>query len=374
MYIPYGNHEALVHYEDTIKNKVMQNRVFEHVDTNLRDRLVKIFGTKPIAVWGSRDSDSNRSRFEKMQPGDDILIVEGDTIKLLGKIADKTKNSELSRELWKNLKNNGEKGWDLIYFIANPLEIDLSFEAFKELFEYQPNWQLRGFTNISEDRLDSFYKRYDDLYSVLIKVKNNEVLVEKKPEIVEEIEKDKLKAGTVNERAEEEVSDLSDHIKIQYKLLKLGIKTGSRVWIPKNDQARIQKEYSYSDFEETFTAGVDAPTKYIDNIDVVWKEEFRIDAAFEVENTTSIYSGLLRFSDLKIIAPNSNFPLFIVAPTSKKNRLIEQIRRPTFKKLEFAQKVRYLSYETVDDIDSFFENTNIGLNIDILVGRSEVVS
>jgi hypothetical protein len=49
--------------------------------------------------------------------------------------------------------------------------------------------------------------------------------------------------------------------------------------------------------------------------DVVWKEEFRIDAAFEIENSTSIYSGLLRFADLTMVAPNTIYPLFIVSPS-----------------------------------------------------------
>ena len=48
----------------------------------------------------------------------------------------------------------------------------------------------------------------------------------------------------------------------------------------------------------------------------MWKEEFRIDAAFEIENSTSIYSGLLRFADLNIVAPNTTYPMFIVAPRS----------------------------------------------------------
>jgi hypothetical protein len=48
--------------------------------------------------------------------------------------------------------------------------------------------------------------------------------------------------------------------------------------------------------------------------DVVWKEEFRIDAAFEIENSTSIYSGLLRFADLTMVAPNTIYPLFIGKP------------------------------------------------------------
>lgn len=372
LYIPTGNYEALVHYEDTIKKKVSQEKIFQYVDTNLRNNLQKIFGQKPIATWGSRNSDANRAKFEKMNPGDDILIVEGNTIKLLGKVAAKTINPDLSKELWKNLKGGSIEGWDLVYFIANPLEIDLPFDAFKNLFNYSSNWSLRGFMGISEDKLDEFYKRYDDLYSVLQKIKRGETITEKKYVFPEQQE-----LGVKDEvlRDEEPVSEkeLSDHVKMQYKLINLGKKAGSKVWIPKNDQSKIEKEYQYNDFEKEFTAGIDVPSKYVDNIDVVWKEEFRIDAAFEIENSTSIYSGLLRFSDLTLIAPNSTYPLFIVAPQSKKNRLIEQVKRPTFRKIDFDKKVRYLSYEAIDEIDTFFANSNTGLNAELLFGKSEIV-
>lgn len=371
LYIPTGNYEALVHYDDTIKNKVSQERIFKYIDFNLQNKLRDVFGHRPIATWGSRSSDANRSKFERMQPGDDILIVEGETIKLLGKVATKTVNADLSRELWKNLQGDSTDGWDLVYFIANPLEIELPFGEFKKLFDYKQNWSLRGFTSISEDKLGEFYAKYDDLYSVLQRIKNGETILQKAAPIIEETEKIELAQEDVNEILSDK--ELSDHVIMQWKLIRLGMKAGSKVWIPRNDQSKITREYGYKDFETEFTAGIDAPTKYIDNIDVVWKEEFRIDAAFEVENTTSIYSGLLRFSDLKIIAPNSNYPLFIVAPISKKKRVFDQVKRPTFKKIGFEKMVRYLSYEVVDEVDKFFESATSGLNADLLFGKSEVV-
>lgn len=371
LYMPKSNYEAMVHYEDTIKNKVKPERIFSYVDHNLRARLTNLFGNRPIAVWGSRDSAANRSRFESMSIGDDILIVEGETIKLLGKIADKTINPDLSNELWKNLKGDTTKGWDLIYFIANPLEIELPFNEFKRLFYYSQNYSLRGFTNVARDKLEEFYSRYDDLYSILIRIRNGEKIEEKKDVVYEnEVEEDKA----VKEDVDEDLYDnkeVSEHVQMQWKLLRLGLKAGSKVWIPRNDQSRIKKEYQFNNFESEFTAGIDTPSKYVENIDVVWKEEFRIDAAFEVEHTTSIYSGLLRFSDLKIIAPNSNYPLFVVAPKSKRNRLLDQINRPTFRKIEFEKKVRYLSYEAVNEIDDFFKDATSGLNIDLLIGKSE---
>jgi len=134
LYIPPSNFEAKVHYQDTIVNKVSQERLFKYLDRTLQDHLRKIFFDKRITVWGSRSSDANRAKYEKMKVGDEILIVEGEEIKLLGKIAAKTINLVLSKKLWKNLKGDSSEGWDLIYFIANPQEVNIPFDKLNELF------------------------------------------------------------------------------------------------------------------------------------------------------------------------------------------------------------------------------------------------
>jgi hypothetical protein len=65
--------------------------------------------------------------------------------------------------------------------------------------------------------------------------------------------------------------------------------------------------------------------------------------------------------------------MFVVAPTSRKNRLRQQLERPTFKRLDLDRKVRFLSYEAVDQIDDFFKGNTAGLSIDTVVGRSELL-
>jgi|HubBroStandDraft_5_1064220.scaffolds.fasta_scaffold24665_2 hypothetical protein len=376
LYIPPSNHEAVVHYEDTIRAKVTPDRIYKYVDRNLRQRLEGVFGSRPIAVWGSRDSQANRAKFERMVPGDEILIVEGDSIKLLGKVAATTVNGELSRELWKNLRGESAEGWDLIYFIANPIEIDLSFSKFCQLFGYAKNYQLRGFTSISTDKLTEFYEHYDDLYSILVQIKQGKKVYEKPK--VEGLNDDSSGVRDAPRTlTEEDVSavlekgELSDHVKMQWTLIRLGIKCGSKVWIPAGDQGKVRSEYNFDDFEKNFASGLDTQTKYVENIDVVWKEEFRIDAAFEIENSTAIYSGLLRFADLSLVAPNTIYPLFIVAPREKRNRLIEQLKRPIFKHLDLDRKVRYLSYEAVNEIDDFARNMEHGLNVSLVSGKAE---
>lgn len=358
LYMPPGNAQAMVHYEDTIKKKVDLNRLSRFITPQLRARLISIFGPHPIAVWGSEGGPRNRSAFERMQEGDDVLIVEGQSIKLLGKIAAKVESPALSLELWKSLRGESDTTWELIYFIANTRELDLPFAEFCRLLGYDPSYRLRGFATIASDKLERFYQQYDDLYSVLVRLQNGQP-VSQKPSAPESAQSaEPIEQGLVEIQPEDlhevlRTELVSDHVKMQWKLAMLGLKAGERVWVPVGDQARLKKTYQFSAFDPEFTAGIDLPHSYVENIDVVWKQEFRIGAAYEIENSTSIYSGLLRFADLNILAPNTIYPMFIVAPGSRKNRVREQLRRPSFKRLELDTKVRFLSYERIEEIDAF---------------------
>lgn len=366
LYMPPGNAEAMVHYQDTIRNKVAFSRIAQHISSSLGRRLQQVFGTRPIAVWGSRDTPANRSKFDRMNEGDEILIVEGQTIKLLGRVAAKDTNSELSRELWKNLRGDTQQGWDLIYFVANPKEIELPFSEFCRLVGWQEGFQLHGFTSLARERIERFYEKYDDLYEILIRLKEGDRIQEvPEPQALPAPPRREDEIGPPPER------NTSDHLRMQWLLLKMGRQAGETVWAPKNDQQRITAEYDFGEFPDTFAPGLDTQAKYVENIDVVWKQEFRIGAAFEIENSTSIYSGLLRFADLTMVAPNTVYPMFIVAPSDRRNRVREQLTRPSFRHLRIHEKVRYISYEKVDEIQDFFGESNAGLAVDVFVGRSE---
>lgn len=72
-----------------------------------------------------------------------------------------------------------------------------------------------------------------------------------------------------------------------------------------------------------------------------------IEAAFEVESTTSIYSGLLRMSDLLTRQPNISVPLFLVAPEARRDEVVRQVNRPTFASMDppLVDVCRYISFE-----------------------------
>src|SRR5258707_14411058 len=78
----------------------------------------------------------------------------------------------------------------------------------------------------------------------------------------------------------------------------------------------------------------------------------------------SIYSGLLRMSDLLAQQPNIAIPLFLVAPEERREKVIEQVNRPTFERMSqpLAEVCRYIPFEglrealkTVQDFITFLK-------------------
>lgn len=80
---------------------------------------------------------------------------------------------------------------------------------------------------------------------------------------------------------------------------------------------------------------------------MLWLKGNSIQAAFEIESTTSIFSGLLRMPDLITTQPNNNIPLYIVAPSERRNKVIVEVNRPTFAKLlpPMSEMCRFISFE-----------------------------
>jgi hypothetical protein len=97
----------------------------------------------------------------------------------------------------------------------------------------------------------------------------------------------------------------------------------------------------------------DVTLKTIERIDVLWLRGRSIRRAFEVEHTTSIYSGLLRMADLMALQPNMDIQLYIVAPDERREKVLEEISRPVFSLLErspLSQLCSYVSYSSVREL------------------------
>jgi hypothetical protein len=126
----------------------------------------------------------------------------------------------------------------------------------------------------------------------------------------------------------------TQHTEIQHQLLKLGHGMGFDVWVARNDRSRLWKGDELGKLPgivtELPTQFNEATNRTIELIDVLWLKGNSIIAAFEVECTTSVYSGLLRMSDLLALQPNLEINLYLVAPDERREKVSSEILRPTF--------------------------------------------
>ena len=126
----------------------------------------------------------------------------------------------------------------------------------------------------------------------------------------------------------------NQHTEIQFHLLNLGAEMGLDVWVARNDRAKTWENQTLGTMPrmvaELPTQFNEATHRTIELIDVLWLKGNSIAAAFEVESTTAIYSGLLRMSDLLALQPNLDIKLYLVAPDDRRNKVEQEILRPTF--------------------------------------------
>jgi hypothetical protein len=145
------------------------------------------------------------------------------------------------------------------------------------------------------------------------------------------------------------------HTEIQYALLALGRDMGFELWVARNDRSKVWNGTSLGSLpnmvDQLPTQFNEATNRTIELIDVLWLKGNSIVAAFEVEATTSVYSGLLRMSDLLALQPNLSINLFLVAPDDRRDKVESELMRPTFKLREqpLASICGFLGFDSLAD-------------------------
>lgn len=142
------------------------------------------------------------------------------------------------------------------------------------------------------------------------------------------------------------------HTEIQGWLRDLGRALGFDVWVAANDRGReygagTLGEGCLSVLPEGITAGMDS----VRLIDVVWiaRGSHEVAAAFEVEHSTSIYSGIVRMLDLALgTQVGEKCTLFLVAPDNRRQEVEQQLCRPAFSRVTELD-IRYLPYSELKE-------------------------
>jgi hypothetical protein len=149
----------------------------------------------------------------------------------------------------------------------------------------------------------------------------------------------------VSQETEDEFS--TSHTHVQYVLAAIGHAMGCKVWIASNDRKKTWDGHRLGEMSlpELPNLGLDKESQdLIRLIDVLWlKGSKQVAAAFEIECTTSIYSGLLRLSDLVTLSPNLSFPLYVIVPESRLDKVRKELGRPTFEALDLGSRCGFFS-------------------------------
>jgi predicted RNA-binding protein len=151
-------------------------------------------------------------------------------------------------------------------------------------------------------------------------------------------------------------SETRESIQVQALLAEIGVRMGMKIWIPRSDRNGVLAEWNGGDSEvlDRLPLNYDDTTlKTIEQIDVLWLKGRSIRRAFEVEHTTSIYSGLLRMADLLALQPNMDIRLHIVAPAIRRAKVLQELRRPVFSLLErgpLSETCTYLAYDALREL------------------------
>jgi len=126
------------------------------------------------------------------------------------------------------------------------------------------------------------------------------------------------------------------HNEMQYHLLKIGASLGFDVTPASNDKSKSfnGQNFSFISMNKFPELATDKDTQNtIKLIDVLWfqKDTNKIVGAFEVEKSTSIYSGILRLSDLHFSIGNGKEVFYIIIPDNREKDVIQQLNRPVIK-------------------------------------------
>jgi hypothetical protein len=141
------------------------------------------------------------------------------------------------------------------------------------------------------------------------------------------------------------------HPQVQTLLAGIGNFKNYGVYVPERDAGGLDWTLTERfDLRRSVPSGFEPMKGILSEIDVVWTTRGgeTIEGLFEVEHSTTVYSGLLRFNDVLLTDPKvSRFS--IVSNETRRALFSRQLFRPTFRKSGLAELTSFLEYSNVLD-------------------------
>ena len=156
-----------------------------------------------------------------------------------------------------------------------------------------------------------------------------------------------------HQEVQEEICEENEHLRMQFLLTDIGHDLGYDVFVAINDRSKSLNGRSLQFLTLPVLPPMDFPpdvARTVSLIDVIWisRDSKRIECAFEIEKSTSIYSGMLRLMDLASSLGDRQYDFFLVAPDKREKEVLAQLKRPSFQTSTFIG-LRYLLFSELEE-------------------------
>lgn len=256
---------------------------------------------------------------------------------------------EMSRLAAAQIKGLGPAVANIVYFlhptIASPSNTAMvnGFNALfgdkKKLGSWESYLAMREvIVHTNAETRGQLSKDLGAFAGLLFEIGSGRLLVDGNAQTVLQAEKAKAEKASVTRHAEvlSEQKAESEHTQIQYTLIKIGRALKYDVYVARNDRHRSYDGQSFALLTVPELPSMGWPADITDTvglIDVIWLKPGtgEIVSAFEVEKSTSIYSGILRMEDLARSIPGCTCHFYLVAPDQREKEVMAQLARPAFR-------------------------------------------
>ena len=268
--------------------------------------------------------------------------------------------SEMSHLAKAKIKGLGPSVASIVYFLHPTLVPPFNtaivngcnalFSAKLKLGSWESYFVMReAMLQANEQHRSLLSKDLGALAGLLFEIGSNRmVLAANADSILEELREKAAKAAKKrHQEALEDEREASQHTQAQHVLIRIGRALGYDVFVARNDRGRSCGGDSFASLTIPVLPAMGLASdvqQTVELIDVLWfaKGTSRPVCAFEVEQSTSIYSGILRMKDLAMSVPDQQCHFYLVAPEAREQEVVAQMLRPGLRGGEDVFRLGYL--------------------------------
>lgn len=245
------------------------------------------------------------------------------------------------------------------------------FHDKKKLGSWESYLEMREvIVRVNEQARDLLSKDLGAFAGLLFEIGAGRLLVTGNEAAVLEAEKKKAEkaARTRHEQVCAEQAEESEHTRIQHMLITVGRSLHYDVYVARNDRHRSYDGHTFSLLTIPELPNFGWAPEILDTvglIDVIWLKPgtSEIVSAFEIEKSTSIYSGILRLEDLARSIPRCTCHFYLVAPDYRAKEVMAQLARPAFRQDLAGMSLAYIPFNDLckhcDALSTFGEDYTV---------------